>query len=80
MVHGLYITQNSFISRFFFFFAKAGKKIMYQELQCTCTAIVLLIKPFLATFCYRCGRAFLKFGEDHTSNACSWNNCKSDTF
>ena len=44
MVHVLQATQNLVISRCYF--AEDGKE-MYQELKRTCTAIVLLIKPFV---------------------------------
>ena len=43
VVHVLHKTQNLVISRCCF--AENGKE-MYKELQRTCTAIVLLIKPF----------------------------------
>ena len=42
VVHVLHTTQNLVISRCCF--AEDGKE-MYQGLKCTCTAIVLLIKP-----------------------------------
>ena len=43
MAHVRQITQNLVI--LCFYFAENGKE-MYQELQRTCTAIVLFIKPF----------------------------------
>ena len=44
MVHLLQTTQNLVISRCLF--AEDGKE-MYKKLKRTCTAIVLLIKPFV---------------------------------
>ena len=51
----LFGTQNLVISRCCF--AEEGKE-MFQELQRTCTAIVLLIKPFVKRRC-RLRRGFL---------------------